>query len=76
MKLEGIRKLLVVMAVLAVTFFVDLNEHQAYVLSAVLYAFVIGNGVEHIMKGSIGEKVVDFVSGLRRPDPRDSGDEK
>ena len=72
--MKGYRKLIVVILVVAAAAFVEVNEHQASVLIAVLCTFVVGNSVEHMKGSEIHEKVVGLVGRLRGdsdPDPND-----
>ena len=69
----GIRKLLVVAAIIAISATVDLTEVQADVLISVLYTFIAANAVEHLTKGDIGEKIMGFFGGRNRPGSGDSG---
>ena len=74
--MKGYRKVAVVILVVAAASFLPLNAHQADVLTAVLYTFVLGNVAEHAMKGKLGEKIMGMASRLRSGGARDSGGEK
>ena len=65
----GIRKFVVVLVVCFVAGFVSLNQWQADVLIAVLYAFVAGNAVEHLVRGGYVEKTMGTLRGLRGSTP-------
>ena len=71
--MTGLRKFFVVLVVCGVVGLVTLNQYQADVLVAVLYAFVASNAVEHIAKGAVGEKFVDTLSRIRGARTGDAG---
>jgi hypothetical protein len=70
----GYRKLIAVLAVIGVVALVPLNSNQADVLVVVLYTFVAGNAIEHMTKGQVIEKTMDFARRLRSPSPSGSRD--
>lgn len=74
--MKGYRKLIVVILVVAAAAFVEVNEHQANVLIAVLCTFVVGNSVEHMTSGEIHEKLVELVGRLRSRGSADTDDGK
>ncbi len=69
----GYRKVFVVVLVVGVTAIIPLNGPQADVLTAVLYTFVLGNVLEHGMKGKLGEKIMGMANRLRSGDSSNSG---
>lgn len=74
--MKGYRKVAVVILVIAAAVFVPLNAHQADVLTAILYTFVLGNVAEHAMEGKLGEKIMGMASRLRSGNSGDSGSQK
>lgn len=82
----GWRKLLVVLLAMAISAFVNLNEHQATVLVAAIAAFNVGNAIEHLAgnKGvqnalakvaAVGRRVGSTgASGTGAPAPGTQGD--
>lgn len=65
-RLGGFRKFFVVLIIVGVAAAVPLNVNQSAVLQAALYAFVLGNAVEHVAGGKISEKVVGMAGSIRR----------